>query len=166
MNLRIQEATKPSQSASFEAHREIRVEFLVAGEFVFNFEIRSYPISSAVVALEKLVKDPWRFIETFEFKSTLENILFRHRQDRLVRIGAIKVLDIDGESTEDLSLNAKLRLSLDLVAHEKCDLSILEDAIEVASRKLFFMVGGFTKGAVLELLTGREFSLEFIARDI
>ena len=166
LNLRIQGADKASAGASFEAHREIRVEFLVAGEFVFNFEIRSYPISSAVVALEKLVKDPWRFIETFEFKSTLENILFRHRQDRLVRIGAIKVLDIDGESSEDLSLNAKLRLSLDLVANEKFNLSILEDAIAVASKKLFFMVGGFTKGAVLELLSRKEFSLEFIARDI
>lgn len=57
---------------------------------MFNFEMRSYPISSSVIALDKVIQDPSRFIETFEFKSTFENILWRHRQDRLLRIGSMR----------------------------------------------------------------------------
>ena len=166
LNLRMHDVAKFSRGASFEAHREIRVEFVVTGEFGFNFENRSYPISSEVVALEKLIQEPIRFIELFEFRSAFENILWRQSQDSLVRIGNLKILDIDGERSETLSMHAKLRLSMDLVANEKFDLSILRDAIAAASNKLFFVVGGFTNGAVFELLFRSEFSLEFMERDM
>jgi hypothetical protein len=166
LNLRMHDVAKVSRGATFEAHRDIRVEFVVTGEFGFNFENRSYPIGSEVVALEKLVQEPLRFIELFEFRSAFENILWRQSQDSLVRIGNLKILDIDGECSETLSMHAKLRLSMDLVANEKFDRSILRDAIAAASNKLFFVVGGFTNGAVFELLFRSEFSLEFMERDM
>ncbi len=164
LNLRIQDFEKSTKSPGFQPYKELRVDFQLEGEFDSYRKSRLYLPFKEVEAFDKLVEDPSRYLQTFEFRSALDNILWDDGQDRFVRLGHLKVLNANGERSNKGSLLVKLRFSLDLAIQEKFDLSILKTAISSASFKFFFDVGDFEQTPVFKLLNRTEFSLESIER--